>query len=235
MPLAIRLRCGLRFAFPQLKPAAQVQTLPTITFCLCAVYAFATGTSWGTMAVFFQPVLALAVYIFQDKGDKPNKSLDSERFTDIIVRTIAAVLGGATWGDHCSFVSDTTILSATSSGCPLWSHYLTQMPYALISGSMAILFGFLPGGAGVPPVLCIFFGLLVQPTLILVMSLTPIGGIVPVYGPAVGTVPGGLRANFATIFEKIEDKGDDVAVAVAYEKTTKESEGKDETETEVEP
>ncbi|KAJ8604429.1 hypothetical protein CTAYLR_000880 [Chrysophaeum taylorii] len=195
----------------------EVQTLPAITFCLCAVYAFATGTSWGTMAVFFQPALALAVYIYRDKGDKPDKDLDTQRFTDIIVRTIAAILGGATWGDHCSFVSDTTILSATSSGCPLWSHYLTQMPYALISGAMSILFGFLPGGAGAPPVLCIFIGVIVQPLLILCMSSIPgVGGTVPVYGPGVGLVDGGVTANFLTL-SKASDVDTEDAVAVKLE------------------
>jgi len=178
-----------------------VQNLPTVTFCLAAAYAFATGSSWGTMAVFFQPSIALAVYLFQDDGDKPDKSLDNKRFTDIMVRTIAAILGGATWGDHCSFVSDTTILSATASGCPLWSHYFTQAPYALLSGVMAILFGFLPAGAGTPAGLCIAFGFVVQPTLIFALSSThpAFGGTVPVYGPGVGLVDGGLKSNFVTI------------------------------------
>jgi len=200
----------------------ETQTLPAVTFCLCAVYAFATGTSWGTMLVFFQPALALAVYIYQDKGDKPDKSLDNERFTDIIVRVIASILGGATWGDHCSFVSDTTILSATSSGCPLWSHYVTQMPYALLSGMMSILFGFLPGGAGAPPVLCIFIGVVVQPLVLTALSMIPgFGGTIPVYGPQIGLVDGGIRANFATLSSNFEGKAepvDEKSEAVPVEK-----------------
>mmetsp|Transcript_18366 Transcript_18366/g.23887 ORF Transcript_18366/g.23887 Transcript_18366/m.23887 type:complete len:757 (-) Transcript_18366:630-2900(-) len=189
----------------------EVQTLPTVVFCLCALYAFATGTSWGTMLVFFQPSIALCVYLFQDKGDKPDKDLNNKRFTDIMARTIAAILGGATWGDHCSFVSDTTILSSVACGLPLWDHYLTQMPYALICGINAILFGFLPGGAGTPAGLCIFFAFLVQPLTILLMTSIPgWGGTVPVYAPAVGLVDGGIMNNIKTIGVAFKDSSEPV-------------------------
>ena len=175
-------------------------TLPATMFCLCAVYAFATGTSWGTMAVFFQPCFALAVYLYRDNGAFPDKSLDTVQFTDFLVKCIAAILGGATWGDHCSFVSDTTILSATSSACPLWSHYLTQAPYAALCGVAAILFGFLPNGAGAPAGLCIALAFVVQPGIIYGLSSIPaIGGVVPNYDPSVGLTDGGFLANLASV------------------------------------
>lgn len=183
----------------------EVQTLPTIVFCLCAVYAFATGTSWGTMAVFFQPAIALAVYLFQDDGDKPDKDVNTKRFSEIMARVIAAILGGATWGDHCSFVSDTTILSATASACPLWSHYITQMPYSAITGAMAIIFGFLPAGYGTPAGVCIALAFIVNAGVIFGMSMIPgWGGCDPIYGPGVGLVDGGVRANFVTLTVPIE-------------------------------
>jgi Na+/H+ antiporter NhaC len=173
------------------------ETLPTVIFLLCAVYAFATGTSWGTMAVFFQPAFALAVYLHRDKGNDDDKSLNTTNFTDLLTKTIAAILGGATWGDHCSFVSDTTILSAAASNCPLWAHYTTQLPYALVSGATAIIFGFLPCAAGAPAVLCIFLGFIVQPAMIMICSSIPgFGGIVPIYDPSVGLTEGGIMSNF---------------------------------------
>ncbi|KAJ1451504.1 Na+/H+ antiporter family-domain-containing protein [Pelagophyceae sp. CCMP2097] len=161
-------------------------TLPTVTFCLCATYAFATGTSWGTMTVFFQPVIALAVYLHRDKGDSPTKALNDSNFTDILTKCIAAILGGATWGDHCSFVSDTTILSAAASNCPLWAHYVTQLPYCLVTGVLAILFGFLPCAAGVPAGACIAMAFVLAPATIFAITSVPmLGGIVPIYSPDV--------------------------------------------------
>ncbi|KAJ1453876.1 Na+/H+ antiporter family-domain-containing protein [Pelagophyceae sp. CCMP2097] len=180
-------------------------TLPAVTFCLCAIYSFATGTSWGTMAVFFQPVIALAVFIYRDKGESPEKGLNTDEFTLILTRCIAAVLGGATWGDHCSFVSDTTILSAAASNCPLWAHYITQLPYCAASGALAILFGFLPCAAGVPAGACIAAAFVMSPLTIWALSSIPgFGGIVPIYCPDVGLVEGGFFANGKLMIQMVQ-------------------------------
>jgi Na+/H+ antiporter NhaC len=69
----------------------------------------------------------------------------------ILYSAVACVLAGAVWGDHCSPISDTTVLSSIASGCNHIEHVRTQMPYAMLVGIVAIAFGTLPGGYGVPP------------------------------------------------------------------------------------
>ena len=63
---------------------------------------------------------------------------------------IASVLSGAVWGDHCSPISDTTILSSMSSRCNHIDHVTTQIPYALVVGTVALLVGTVPAGFGLP-------------------------------------------------------------------------------------
>ena len=67
-----------------------------------------------------------------------------------IIVCISAVLTGSIFGDHCSPISDTTILSSMGAGCNHIDHVRTQMPYALFVGSIAILFGYIPAGFGLP-------------------------------------------------------------------------------------
>jgi Na+/H+ antiporter NhaC len=68
----------------------------------------------------------------------------------IALATSASVLSGSVWGDHCSPISDTTVLSSTGSGCDHDAHVKTQMPYAIVVGIIAVLLGTLPAGFGVP-------------------------------------------------------------------------------------
>jgi Na+/H+ antiporter NhaC len=68
----------------------------------------------------------------------------------IFYSAIAAVLAGSVWGDHCSPISDTTILSSLASGCDHIEHVRTQLPYALVVGLVAILAGSLPVALGLP-------------------------------------------------------------------------------------
>ncbi|CAK0795429.1 unnamed protein product [Prorocentrum cordatum] len=145
--------------------------LPMLVFILCAIFSLATGTSWGTMTVFMPAVIPLA------------EAVGGSRNVDLLVTTMSAVLGGAVWGDHCSPVSDTTILSAASCQVSLMDHAKTQIPYALFSGLAAILLGFWPCGAGVPSGVCILIGLVVIPLLHYLLSL--LGRVIPGFG---GTV-----------------------------------------------
>jgi hypothetical protein len=181
------------------------------------------------MAVFFQPVIALAVFIYRDKGDSPGKDLNTEEFTLILTRCIAAVLGGATWGDHCSFVSDTTILSAAASNCPLWAHYVTQLPYCMVSGTLAILFGFLPCAAGVPAAACIAAAFIMSPLTIWALSSIPgFGGIVPIYCPDVGLVEGGIVANGKLMVQMFQPETTMAMPRALNGKVDDESKGQDE-------
>ena len=117
--------------------------LPTIVFLLAAVIAFATGTSWGTMGILLPMVVPLAAGLLGAAGASlvPGSS--------VLLGSIGGVLAGAIFGDHCSPISDTTVLSSQSSGCDHIAHVRTQMPYALVVGVIAIVLGTLPAGYGV--------------------------------------------------------------------------------------
>lgn len=122
-------------------PAAIV---PTLIFLLAAATAFATGTSWGTMGILMPLVVPLTWAVLMSDG------LAGPENYHIMYSSIACVLAGAVWGDHCSPISDTTILSSMASGCDHIDHVNTQLPYALTVGGVAILLGTLPAGFGMP-------------------------------------------------------------------------------------
>ncbi|CED58862.1 sodium/proton antiporter [Moritella viscosa] len=96
--------------------------LPAVTFLLAAIISFATGSSWGTFAIMMPLVIPTAVAI-----DAP------------LYISIGAVLSGGLFGDHCSPVSETTILSSTGAGCDQFEHFRTQLPYALLNGAIALV------------------------------------------------------------------------------------------------
>jgi len=123
--------------------------LPAAVFVAAALTSFATGTSWGTMAILFPTVIPLAAGIAAAQG------MDTAALNDLAILTVGAVLTGAIFGDHCSPVSDTTVMSAMYSGLPLMDHVRTQLPYALLYGIIALLFGYIPAGFGVNPLACV--------------------------------------------------------------------------------
>ncbi|MBC5997936.1 Na+/H+ antiporter NhaC family protein [Romboutsia ilealis] len=110
--------------------------LPTLIFVLGAIISFSTGTAYGTMGILMPLAVPLAHSI------NPEMSF--------IVVSTSAVLTGAIFGDHCSPISDTTILSSMGAGCNHIDHVRTQMPYALFTGAITILFGYIPAGLGMP-------------------------------------------------------------------------------------
>ena len=119
--------------------------LPVLTFLTGAGIAFATGTSWGTMAILLPLVIPLAVSMgggvdFQGGA----------RYT-VLLGTISSVLAGAIWGDHCSPISDTTVLSSMASACDHVDHVRTQLPYALLVGVVGMAVGDVPTALGMPP------------------------------------------------------------------------------------
>ena len=101
--------------------------LPAVIFLVAAVMAFATGSSWGTFAICMPIALPLA---FNMSGGELNP---------IVVAVFAAVAGGGVFGDHCSPLSDTTILSSMGSASDHLDHVKTQLPYALICGGIAVI------------------------------------------------------------------------------------------------
>ncbi|TXK52881.1 Na+/H+ antiporter NhaC family protein [Pontibacter qinzhouensis] len=107
--------------------------LPEITFFLAAIIAFSTGSSWGTMAILYPLMLPAAWYVCQQLG------MSQEETMPIIYNIISVVLAGSVFGDHCSPISDTTILSSLASGCNHIDHVKTQMPYAITVALVANL------------------------------------------------------------------------------------------------
>ena len=118
--------------------------LPAITFLLSAVIAFSTGSSWGTMAILYPLILPVSWTISQNHG------LDYDSTMLIFNNVVSSILAGSVFGDHCSPISDTTILSSLASSCNHIDHVRTQLPYALVVGVVGTLFGTLPAAYGVP-------------------------------------------------------------------------------------
>lgn len=117
--------------------------LPATVFVLAAVTSFSTGTSWGTMGVLMPLTIPIAASLTGLQG--------TEQPGTVVLATIGSVLTGAVFGDHCSPLSDTTIVSAFSSECDTMDHVRTQMPYALVAGGLAVVLGYLPAGVGISP------------------------------------------------------------------------------------
>jgi Na+/H+ antiporter NhaC len=114
--------------------------LPMVIFILSAFVGFSTGTSWGTMGILVPLTIDYAVGLGADQG------MASPEIAHLMVASIGGVLAGAVFGDHCSPISDTTIMSSMASGADHVDHVKTQMPYALSVAAIAILFGYLPAG-----------------------------------------------------------------------------------------
>ena len=127
--------------------------IPAITFVLSAFIAFSTGSSWSTMALMYPLVIPL---MYSVAGD-----IEHHEVMALLYNTIASVLAGSVLGDHCSPISDTTILSSLATSCEHISHVKTQMPYALTVGAVALFFGVIPGALGVSSFITIPIGILV--------------------------------------------------------------------------
>ena len=108
--------------------------LPSLIFILASIISFATGTAYGTMGILMPLAIPLAY------------SMNPEM--SYVVVSTSAVLTGAIFGDHCSPISDTTILSSMGAGCNHIAHVSTQMWYALFVAVITIVFGYIPAGFG---------------------------------------------------------------------------------------
>lgn len=106
--------------------------IPAITFVISGLVAFSTGSSWGTMAIIYPLMLPLTWAISIDSGQ------DAETALLLFYNTTSCVLAGSVLGDHCSPISDTTILSSLATRCDHVQHVRTQLPYALAVGSVAL-------------------------------------------------------------------------------------------------
>eukprot|EP00884_Botryococcus_braunii_P016126 jgi/Botrbrau1/3197/Bobra.37_2s0027.1 len=161
-------------------------SIPVVIFCIACILSFATGTSWGTMSLLF-PLAVPAAF----KAAPGNRS--------IFNLTVSAILAGAIFGDHCTLISDTTILAALATKCDLVGHVMTQLPYAMTAGIFSAFLGYLPGGfkAFGPPEVCL---------------ITVLGGIVAtvflVGAPINGTRPDLFTLAFGKCF-KVKEKSEE--------------------------
>lgn len=130
--------------------------LPGLVFFIAAVTAFSTGSSWGTMAILFPVVVPLAVAMGAGVGFAGGEHYG------ILLGSVSSVMAGAVFGDHCSPISDTTVLSSMSSACDLIDHVRTQLPYALVVAVVALIVGEIPAAFEfIHPVWGILVGLVI--------------------------------------------------------------------------
>jgi len=129
--------------------------LPTLVFITSGAMAFATGTSWTTMAILIPLVIPLTVSLAGGTGFADGSVYG------ILLATTSSVLAGAIWGDHCSPISDTTVLSSTAAACDHVDHVRTQLPYAVLVGVVGLLLGSLGTALGLPTWLALALGVAV--------------------------------------------------------------------------
>ncbi|MEA3447945.1 MAG: Na+/H+ antiporter NhaC family protein [Bacteroidota bacterium] len=127
--------------------------IPALSFLFSALIAFSTGSSWGTMAIMYPLILPSSWLMFMNSG------LDHATSMMLFNNVVSTVIAGSVLGDHCSPISDTTILSSLASGSDHIQHVRTQMPYALTVGVVAVLLGTIPAAYGVPVFLCYAIGI----------------------------------------------------------------------------
>jgi len=113
---------------------------PSIVFIFSAGISFSTGTSWGTISIMFPLVIPITIGLLANSGD----------LRHFLVLTISSILAGSVFGDHCSPISDTTIMSSMASSCDHIDHVRTQFPYALTIAAVALFGGILPFSYGFP-------------------------------------------------------------------------------------
>ena len=131
------------------------EMLPVVVFVTAATIAFATGTSWGTMAILIPISIPLAVAFGGSVGFEYGNGYV------LMLGAISSVLAGAIFGDHCSPISDTTVLSSMASACDHVDHVRTQLPYALVVAVVGMALGDIPTAFGMPPIATYLFGAVV--------------------------------------------------------------------------
>jgi Na+/H+ antiporter NhaC len=120
--------------------------LPMVVFLIAGAISFSTGTSWGTMTILTPITIPLVVRISE------LNALAAGNHEAVLLSSIGAILAGSVFGDHCSPISDTTIMSSMASGADHVDHVRTQLPYAVTAGLIAIVLGYLPSGFNIPSI-----------------------------------------------------------------------------------
>jgi len=159
---AIREACNAvgtsDYLLASLGTSLRPEAVPVIIFLLASLVAFSIGTSWATMAILLPTGLPLA----HELGGLP-----------LTVLAAAAVLDGAIFGDHCSPISDTTVLSSIASSCDHLHHVKTQFPYAVVTMAIAALVGYLGTALAYPSYVGLALGVGCVTAVLLVAGSDP--------------------------------------------------------------
>ncbi len=121
-----------------------LEAIPVLVFLTSAAMAFATGTSWATMAIMVPLIIPLTVTL----GGAEGFGVGGEY--SILMGAISSALAGAIFGDHCSPISDTTVLSSTAAACDHVDHVRTQLPYAVMVALLSMVVGDVGTALGLP-------------------------------------------------------------------------------------
>lgn len=138
--------------------------VPAIVFIVSALVSFSTGSSWSTMAVLVPVALPLSSQLALAAGWSPADA------STLLFAATGSVLTGSVFGDHCSPLSDTTVMSSMAAGCDHVDHVRTQMTYALVVGAISLLVGDLAVGTGLPPLVGLLFGALLLGAVLVLLT-----------------------------------------------------------------
>lgn len=147
--------------------ALPLEVIPVSVFLIAALMAFATGTSWATMAILIPLVIPLSVTL----GGGVGFGISGEY--SVTLGAISSVLAGAIFGDHCSPISDTTVLSSTAAACDHLDHVKTQLPYAFLVAIIGMVLGDLGTALGLSVWVALLLGVAIL-WLLLKLIGTPI-------------------------------------------------------------
>ncbi len=140
-----------------------VAFLPLAVFAAACVVSFATGSSWGTMGILCPAAVEIAAGMCG--------ALPADQALPLFYSTVGAVLAGAIFGDHCSPISDTTVLSSIASSCKHETHVWTQIPYSLLAAAVSVGAGYVMCNIyGQPWWLCLLAGLALLVVMVLIIG-----------------------------------------------------------------
>lgn len=148
-----------------------IHLLPALTFLTAAVISFATGTSWGTMSILFPVVIPLAVAMGAGIGFE-----EGSHYT-ILLGVVSGIMAGAIFGDHCSPISDTTVMSSMASASDHVDHVRTQLPYAVTVALVGMFIGDIPTAYGVSPAISLPLGILLLYLILRVFGKPVVGDV----------------------------------------------------------
>jgi len=168
-----------------IEDAVDGRLLPSLLFMLAGAVAFATGSSWSTMSILLPLVVGLA-YTLGLNAELAPEQVESGRL--LMVMSIGAVLSGAIFGDHCSPISDTTVMSSIASASDHIDHVRTQIPYALVTMLVSVVCGYFPATYyGLSPWLGLLLGAVILTVLLLVIGRPDEDKLVPRSAPGSGS------------------------------------------------